>query len=33
MAIVAKVVEAHRGKVRIRSQPGAGTTILLILPV
>jgi signal transduction histidine kinase len=33
MAIVAKVVEAHRGKVRIRSRPGAGTTILLILPV
>ncbi len=33
MAIVAKVVEAHHGRVRIRSRPGAGTTITLVLPV
>jgi len=33
LAIVRRVVEAHRGKLRIRSRPGHGTTISMILPV
>ena len=33
LAIVGRVVETHRGKVRIRSRPGVGTTITVILPV
>jgi signal transduction histidine kinase len=33
LAIVGRVVETHRGRVRIRSQEGKGTTITIALPV
>ncbi len=33
MAIVARVVEIHRGKARVRSRPGHGTTISLVFPI
>jgi signal transduction histidine kinase len=33
LPIVGRVVETHRGKVRIRSRPGAGTNITVILPL
>ena len=33
MAIVARVVETHRGQARVRSSPGRGTTISLVFPV
>lgn len=33
LAIVSRVIETHRGKVRIKSKPGAGTTISVTLPV
>lgn len=33
LAIVGRVIETHRGKVRIRSNPGKGTTISIMLPV
>jgi len=33
MAIVARVVEAHRGRARVRSSPGRGTRITLVFPV
>ncbi|HMJ88524.1 MAG TPA: GAF domain-containing protein [Candidatus Acidoferrum sp.] len=33
LAIVRRVVETHRGKLRIRSVPDRGTTITLVLPV
>lgn len=33
LAIVRRVIETHRGRLRIRSQPGRGTTITLVLPV
>jgi signal transduction histidine kinase len=33
LAIVGRIIETHRGKVRIRSQPGKGTTISITLPV
>jgi len=33
LAIVSRIVETHRGKIKIKSRPGAGTTITLILPV
>ena len=33
LMIVARVVEAHRGQVRIASRPGEGTTITLMFPV
>jgi signal transduction histidine kinase len=33
LAIVGRVVETHRGKVRIRSKAGKGTAILVSLPV
>jgi len=33
LAIVGRVVETHSGKVKIKSRPGAGTTISVILPV
>ena len=32
MAIVKKVVDAHRGEVRISSQPGGGTEVVMELP-
>jgi signal transduction histidine kinase len=33
MAIVARVVETHQGQVRIRSRPGGGAAISIVLPV
>jgi signal transduction histidine kinase len=30
--ITRRIVEAHGGSIRIESQPGAGTTIRLLLP-
>ena len=33
VAIVRRVVETHRGKLKIRSQPGQGTTMSITLPV
>ena len=33
LAIVGRVVETHRGELQIKSQPGQGTTIRVILPV
>jgi len=33
LAIVARVVEAHRGKLKIRSRLGRGTTVSVVLPV
>jgi signal transduction histidine kinase len=33
LAIVRRVVEAHRGKLKIRSTPGRGTTISITLPL
>jgi signal transduction histidine kinase len=33
LAIVGRVIETHRGKVRIRSNPGKGTMISITLPV
>jgi signal transduction histidine kinase len=33
LAIVRRVVEAHRGKLKIKSRPGRGTTVAVILPV
>lgn len=33
LAMVARVVEAHEGRVRIWSSPGRGTTIAMVLPV
>jgi signal transduction histidine kinase len=33
LAIVGRVIETHRGKVRIRSRPGKGTSFLITLPV
>lgn len=33
LAIVTRVVETHRGKITVRSQPGHGTTMSVTLPV
>jgi signal transduction histidine kinase len=33
MAIVYRIVQDHRGEVKVDSQPGAGTTITVELPV
>jgi signal transduction histidine kinase len=33
LAIVGRVVETHRGKVKIKSRPGHGTTVSVLLPV
>lgn len=33
LAICRRVVEEHRGSVAIESQPGAGTTIIILLPI
>jgi signal transduction histidine kinase len=33
LAIVGRVVETHRGRVKIRSRPGRGTTVTVLLPV
>ncbi len=32
LAIVGRIIETHRGSIRIRSQPGRGTSICLTLP-
>ncbi len=32
LAIVGRVIETHRGKVKIKSRPGQGTTVSVILP-
>jgi signal transduction histidine kinase len=33
LAIVRRVIEAHRGKLSIRSVPGRGTTMSILLPL
>ena len=33
LAIVSRIIEAHRGKIRVRSRPGQGATFSLVLPV
>jgi len=33
LATVRRVLEAHRGKLKFKSRPGAGTTVTVILPV
>jgi signal transduction histidine kinase len=33
LAIVGRIVETHRGKVKLKSQRGRGTTIVAIFPV
>ena len=33
LAIVAKIIEAHHGKIRVRSRPGNGTTFTIVLPI
>ena len=33
LAIVGRVVENHRGKIKIKSSPGRGTTITILLPL
>jgi signal transduction histidine kinase len=33
LAIVRRVVETHRGRVKVRSRPGVGTTFSIWLPV
>jgi len=33
LAIVGRVIEAHRGKVHIKSRPAKGTTVSVLLPV
>ncbi|MEE9418721.1 MAG: ATP-binding protein, partial [Desulfatiglandaceae bacterium] len=32
LAIVHKIVESHRGEVRVESEPGKGTTVTIFLP-
>ncbi len=32
LAIVHRIIEAHRGEVRIESEPGKGTTVMILLP-
>jgi signal transduction histidine kinase len=33
MSIVRHIIQAHQGEIRVESQPGAGTTILIDLPL
>jgi signal transduction histidine kinase len=33
LAIVGRVIETHRGKLKIKSPPGGGTTVMILLPV
>jgi len=33
LAIVGRIIETHRGKVKIRSHPGSGTVFSITLPV
>jgi len=32
LAIVGRIIETHHGNIRIRSHPGRGTSIVVILP-
>jgi signal transduction histidine kinase len=32
LAIVGRIIETHRGKLRIKSRPGQGTTVSVLLP-
>ncbi|MCJ7594484.1 MAG: ATP-binding protein [Desulfobacterales bacterium] len=32
LAIVHNIIESHMGEVRVQSQPGVGTTIIIFLP-
>jgi signal transduction histidine kinase len=33
LAIVGRIIETHRGNLRIKSRPGRGTSIIITLPV
>lgn len=33
LAIVGRIVESHRGRIRLASRPGKGTTIRIVLPI
>ncbi len=33
LALVARIVEAHHGEVKIKSRPGQGTTVRVLLPL
>jgi signal transduction histidine kinase len=33
LAIVSKIVESHRGSLKVKSRPGSGTTISILLPL
>ena len=33
LAIVTNIIESHKGKIRIKSQPGKGTTVEITLPM
>jgi len=33
LAIVGRIVETHRGLVKIKSRPGHGTTVSVVLPL
>jgi signal transduction histidine kinase len=33
LAIVSRIIETHRGKIRIKSRPGHGTSVTITLPV
>jgi signal transduction histidine kinase len=32
LAIIGRIIEAHRGTILVESQPGQGTTMILLLP-
>jgi two-component system, NtrC family, sensor histidine kinase HydH len=33
LAIVSRIIETHHGKIRIKSRPGHGTSVIITLPV
>jgi signal transduction histidine kinase len=33
LAIVSRIIETHRGNIRIKSSPGHGTSVIITLPV
>jgi signal transduction histidine kinase len=33
LAIVSRIIETHRGKIRIKSRPSRGTSVVITLPV
>ena len=33
LAIVHKIIASHKGEVRVKSEPGKGTTVSILLPV